>query len=31
MLAARQVIGRHRNLVIRQTGTTHDPIDRAGA
>jgi hypothetical protein len=31
MLAARQVIGRHRNPVIRQTGTTHDAIDRAGA
>jgi hypothetical protein len=31
MLAARQVIGRHQNPVIRQTGTTHDAIDRAGA
>ena len=29
MLAARPVIGRHRNPVIRQTRTTHDAIDRA--
>jgi hypothetical protein len=29
-LAGRQVIGRHRNLVIRQTGTA-DAIDRIGA
>jgi hypothetical protein len=31
MLAAGQVTGRHRNPVIRQTGTTHDAIDPAGA